>query len=168
MCTWRIEFENTDHPPYLPHFVAFSTHMCLEKALLPSLSCGLVKQDLSRIIWYGATFSVDMPLTPFSTCVVVSGLERSLALAAFPQGICQTALWWYLAGLERHGCPRVLWCAVHSSRALFLKLGTTITGSKEESFGRMEALCRTGCIAGQQTGLELLFDMDSFNYLETD
>lgn len=94
-----------------------------------------------------------MPLTPSSACVAVSGLKPYLALAAFPQGSCQTALWWYLAGLEHHGCPRVLWCAVHSGHTPLLKLGTTITGSKEEGFGRTEALCSTGCIAGQQTGL---------------
>jgi len=31
-----------------------------------------------------------MPLTPFPACVVVSGFEPYLALAAFPQGSCQT------------------------------------------------------------------------------
>lgn len=143
-------------------------HCCKEDFLL---LCGLVQQELNKVVRYdiaGGAFPEDMPLTPSSACVVVSGLEPYLALADFPQGSCQTALWWYLAGLERHGCPRALWCAVHSSLTPLLKLGTTITGSKEESFGRMEPLCSTGCIAGQQTGFELLFDMDSFNYLGID
>lgn len=56
-------------------------------------SCGLVKQELSRTIRRdiaGEVFPADMPLTPSSVCVVVSGLEPYLALAAFPQGSCQT------------------------------------------------------------------------------
>lgn len=56
-------------------------------------SCGLVKPELSRIIrcdTAGEAFPTDMPLTPSSVCVVVSGLEPYLALAAFPQGSCQT------------------------------------------------------------------------------
>ena len=59
-----------------------------------SLSCELVKQELSRVIWYdttGEAFPVDMPLTPSSPCVVWSGLEPYWALAVFPQGSSQTS-----------------------------------------------------------------------------
>lgn len=101
--------------------------------------------------------------------VWLSGLEPYLALAAFPQGSCQTGtlmiLGWALTPWLSKECFGVLYIAVSLPS---VKLSTTITGSKEERLGRTQALCSTGCIAGQQTGFELLFDMDSFNYLGID